>query len=400
VKIARTVGLAALAALAMMASLGPGSASAADTALCIGGNISPFCENPFPEGTSLETSSSNATFETGLGNIKCGKSTLNGKTAASTGDPLPIDFSAWTFTGGCALGGTGCTATPGSGPYDGTLAWTDHSNGSLLLANGGSGGPSVYFKCGFFINCTFSAEPTLDVNGGEPMTIVAAQEPLSASGTFCPSSPKFSATYTASSPTVAFVGRTDIPATPTTALCKVSVLKWCEQADLYPAGTKIAAVSTNLVIKNGKNTLLSCKSTTLEAETAETQGEPLLFANNMKIIPKECSAYGVPLHACTVNPGSPVGATLTRLENSWNGSWKIGKITWTAACGSTFPCSFFTIPNGSAITLEGQHPAAVKMNLTIEGTKSEICGENPSLTADFTVTSPDPLLVTDVVPAT
>jgi len=414
VKIAKMIGLAAIAALALTASLGAGSALASATALCKSTANNPYCTaaNTYPGGTELKASSSTAKVEgKAYGGIKanfeCTESALEGKTVSGSGEPLPVSVSAWTL-GGCKLvlpesGYTiACTATAvESAPYSGSLSWTSGTNGTLAIGSGGKGNPGWKFKCtGFFpIDCTLSFAPSLDVSGGSPATIVASSESMSGSGSPClEKGASFTGTYSVASPKPVYPAKPTESLSGPTALCKISEGK-CPAGQLYPKGTAIKAETSALTINatGGAIAKIACTHATLSAETTAASGEPLPI-----------SATSFEQSGCTVSAssGETLGCSLSAVSGSagtinWSagrdGLWEAPGAGWKTNCGEGSPgnCSY-TLKSGSPTLLEGGNPALItakEVSLNIDK-PGYYCGFTATLTSTFNVTSPKPVFVT------
>jgi hypothetical protein len=391
-KIARIIGLAAIAALVLTASLGAGSALAAETALCKTATISPYCESGdrYAKGTALQTANTTAVFENNLTNVICTESKLEGETTAETGEPLPVTISAWTLAACKTQSGTSCTVSPTKLlPYSSSLSWTTHTNGTLTTGAG-----AWWVKCGFFVNCTFGA-PDLTVHGANPPVIEATEVPVSRSGGICPSTAKFTASYSATTPFIGFVSRGESPPAQTTGLCS-EVDHWCESANLYPKGTEIKAESSKLTFENGSygNGDLTCKKASIAAKTGAAYGEPLPIENTAFAL-SEC-AFGNG-SACTMTASHLYTGSLSRTASfSGSGSWNGGEASWSQACGFFIKCTF-TMPSGSTISVEGQSPAKLKVQHVKLNVSGSTCPAESSMSATFTVSAPNPLFVTDVV---
>jgi hypothetical protein len=208
-KYLKMLGLAAIAALALTAVLGAGSASAA-TFLCKT-NANP-CPEHYPTGTVISASLEpgfHATLTTNLGNITCKKSTVTGKTTTTEGHG---EITALTFTECTDPFGNPCTVKAVNLPYTvditTTTAGTANGNGTMTVTPkaGGTGNPGATVECGSFMNCKFtSAALALDVTGGAPATIHANKVPLNREGGFCPSESFWDASYTVTQPNPLYV---------------------------------------------------------------------------------------------------------------------------------------------------------------------------------------------------
>ena len=402
-KIAKIVGLVAVAALALMASLGAGSALAVETALCKSGTDKPYCksENLYPAKTALKASSSKVTVNFPFAvpiKVECSESTLEGETSAAAGKPMPLAISAWTLGGCKTSSGTGCTVTAvESAPYSGSLSWGTSWNGTLTIGDGGKGNPGWYFSCKKAMDCTITFAPVLDATGGSPATIVATNESLSnKSGGLCPpASSTFSGTYSVSSPNIAFITRAEAPPSPTTGLCK-EVAAYCEQADQYPKGTTIKAESSNLTIEKASSFYgdLICKGASIAAETTAAYAEPLPIQVTSSLL-SECKFNnGI---SCTMTATKLNSGSLSHISFTPNGKWNGAIATWLMQCSKSIECTV-TMPSGPTMTLEGGSPAAIWVKkLNLEVSEGFACPTSATISADFTVTSPNPLYVTDMV---
>jgi hypothetical protein len=210
----KILGLALVAATALMALVGASSAMA--TQLCKV-NESPCSKaNMYETGTVLagETKSGTATWggvteaaklATNLGNVLC-DSSVEGKTTATETTPLPGEVTSLKFTA-CSItvGGetTACSVGGGTGnanflPYTSNIVATGGGNGTLNVTAGTLGNPGATVVCGAIINCTFSKVPVaLPVTGGAPMVAnaLANEIALERAGGKCPSSSKWTARY-------------------------------------------------------------------------------------------------------------------------------------------------------------------------------------------------------------
>jgi hypothetical protein len=192
-----TAALASL--LGLLVCMGPGQASA--TELCEAQEE--VCEEGFYEaGTEISASSSNAEFPNNIGTIKCGSSTMKVETTAAAGEPLEAFVSNMAFSS-CHLKETSCTVEALSLPYLAEIDETATDSGTFTLLEYMEEGPTIQFKCSFFISCTVRSESlTSSMEGGEPATIEAIEDGFTThEGTFCPKTAKFSATYSVESPT-------------------------------------------------------------------------------------------------------------------------------------------------------------------------------------------------------
>jgi len=205
------LSLAAVAAAALMALVGVGSASAAE--LC-STSTTPCSGTKYLSGTTFHAeleSGTLATLTNSISNVTCEKSTVAGKTTSNGGSGTTItgEITGLTFTSNCkTASGTACTVTVINLPYPATISGGGTAEGSkstLTVSDPSGAGATVV--CGFLINCTFTTtDATLTVTnqpGGTPT--VSASVNLSRSGGFCPSTSTWDAAYIIDSPDPLFV---------------------------------------------------------------------------------------------------------------------------------------------------------------------------------------------------
>jgi hypothetical protein len=213
-KYVKMLGLAVIAASALMAFVGAGSASA--TTLCTNGvNASGLCETGattrYPVGTKFLAESTHATLTVTGGatnEVTCKNSSTeveqtslgNDTGGAVTGKITDLTFTNCVTVGG--ISGLACTVTTGSG-YTGEMKATDNKgNGTLTVTST----TSTKVVCGSIFSCTYTTAKggvVLNVTGGAPATFAtpAAGVTLTSTGGFgCGSASVWHATYTSKSP--------------------------------------------------------------------------------------------------------------------------------------------------------------------------------------------------------
>jgi hypothetical protein len=200
----KILGLALVAALAVMALAGAASASA-KSILC-STNTNPCTGTKYGTGTKLTSnlkSGTVATLTTSIGNVVCKKSTVSGVTTNGEGTG---EITGLTFTE-CSLGSTSCTVSAVNLKYSATAITGTGGNGTLTVTPGsGIGNPGASVVCGSFINCTFSSSDiSLGVTGGNPAIISANGVVLNRSGGICPSTSTWDAEYEVTSPKPLFL---------------------------------------------------------------------------------------------------------------------------------------------------------------------------------------------------
>jgi hypothetical protein len=209
-KYLKTVGLAAVAAAAIMA-LGAGSASAA-TVICANTGTTPEGSNPCNVGSHVKEYSgaivaattageaNQAKLVTSLGTVRCDSSSTI-TPASSTGSPTITGTASVSFTNCLRNGSEKCTVTMSAKEY------TGHTEGTVGGATNAFKvvvtGASAHVVCGSFIDCWFGKpEITLDGRNGEPTNVSTNEVELNREGGFfCPSTSFWTAKYDVTSPT-------------------------------------------------------------------------------------------------------------------------------------------------------------------------------------------------------
>ena len=207
----KIIGLAVVAAMALMAVAGAGSAAAAGgTTLCKTNETPCAAANHYLSGQEIVASSTNARLTSSLGDVTCEQSEVKGSTTSTGSNKAAVSGSitSLSFTKNCVLhtpfGFTdACTITSINLPYAASVTNTAGTmNGTLTV----SGSPGAKVDCGSALKCQFTAKGgsiTLDVTGGAPATVTASSEPLERTvyeGGICPSEATWDATYTVTTP--------------------------------------------------------------------------------------------------------------------------------------------------------------------------------------------------------
>jgi hypothetical protein len=211
-KYLKMLGLAVIAAAAVTAFLGAGSASA--TVLCTE-NTEP-CNTEHPAGKMYKPGDlihgvATDPLLTASPEITCASSTVTlevsttGSAATSpTGKITELTFSTCKVNSGI-FSGTPCTVTSIRKPYSATATLGTKPNGTLTVVSGGSGSPGAKIICGGFLECTFSnTDFSLPITGGAAnvAAVTAKEVPLTieGGGFGCPASAKWDAVYKATTP--------------------------------------------------------------------------------------------------------------------------------------------------------------------------------------------------------
>jgi len=207
------LGLVAVAAMALTAMLGVGSASAT-TKLCK--TTTNPCTEPYGTGTVIEASSTKALLTNSISNISCTGSAIKGKTTsagggAGTETTVLGTIELLNFTGCSTASGTKCNdPTVLNLPYFAELHTTTegkvNDNGLMTVTSSGKGNPGATVVCGFLINCTFTtSQANIHISGGTSPIAHAEGIALERSGGFCPSFSFWDATYNITTPKPLYV---------------------------------------------------------------------------------------------------------------------------------------------------------------------------------------------------
>jgi hypothetical protein len=153
VKYVKMLGLAAIAAAAVMAFVGASSAMAESTWLCKNnlGKTLTECSEPV---TELHGVATNLTLLSSLVEVLC-EGSLSKATVLGLGTPQVAHLTELTWTGCKTSGGSACEVKTLK------LGLFDILKLSLTDAHVTSLGTEVNVHCGFFINCTYGGEPVL-----------------------------------------------------------------------------------------------------------------------------------------------------------------------------------------------------------------------------------------------
>lgn len=204
-KYLKVLGLAAFAAMALMAFVGAGTASA-DT-LC------KVNTNPCPEGSryTLPQPISAATaagvpavLSAGSFEVRCDSSSSGEATGTNGAGDIIGQITSLTFTN-CSGSCKQVKENKGNNlPYNAVATATTGGNGEMTVASGGSGSPGATLEgCTIFnVTCTYGkSEVTLTMEGGNPAHLKAnvTLERTGGSG-LCPATGGWTADYVVSTP--------------------------------------------------------------------------------------------------------------------------------------------------------------------------------------------------------
>jgi hypothetical protein len=394
VKIPRTIGLAVIAALALMAVAGVSSA-AARTVICKTAETACSEANTYGSGTSLKAASTAVTITTSLDAISCTASALEGETTAVSGEPLPATFSGWSLES-CQRNEKACTTGSAEHlPYSASITSVGGGNGTVALK--GSGGEVGWLvKCGSFINCTFSFQPTLTAEGGSSAHL-SVDQAMNRSGEICPKSATFAATYTVSSPQVVYVSQP--PAFKqisrlegaASVLCKAAE-SLCTSGNIYPSGTEVKATLTPGTTATVRMPLvnLTCDSS-LAAHTTAELGQDFVPASVTSFSLSKCQAPDG--KSCTVSAQSLPYAS----EFGW--MTEVHPMMSIEGVRFTFQCSYVECVIGfgeARLSMTDGAPATLFLNDTATYESGSLCPGFSVFEAKYDVTSPSPLVLSNL----
>jgi hypothetical protein len=200
----RMLGLCVVAAMAAMALIGAGTASA--TKLC-SENTSPCpAGNTYGKGTSIKAqlvAGTKSVMSSGFVTIECSESTMSGKTTSAGGGagvPVTGEITSVTWKSCKTSSGSSCTASSLGTPWPAEVSGSGGS-GTMTVSNAGG-----KFTC--TVTCEYSTKSaSVSVTGGNPAIIKANSVGFSKiGGSFlCSSSASWSGTYEVTTPKPVFV---------------------------------------------------------------------------------------------------------------------------------------------------------------------------------------------------
>jgi hypothetical protein len=205
-KYIKVLGLSAVAAMALMAF---GVASASAVTGCKANESPCSAANTYPAGTTItaDLKEGQAKLEAGPINDECTESSFDATTLAASGSPLEITINSLTF------GGT-CTCTTQNAihlPWKAKISASGGGNGTMTAETDGSGSPGGTVICSGN-HCTYEAADAtgITITGGNPASAAANVEltlNTSQSDFFCvfAGNAHWKATYTITAPAPLFI---------------------------------------------------------------------------------------------------------------------------------------------------------------------------------------------------
>jgi hypothetical protein len=193
-KYVKMLGLAAVAAMALAAFAGAGTASA--TTVCTSGTTTSPClsgQKPYSGKIVAKLKAGTEAVLSGSLSVKCKESVVSGTTNSSgVGTIESATFKSCTT----------CPTVTSLTPWGAKAITGTAPNGTMVVEK-----PVVHLEgCFGFAKCTASATSvTLDVIGGTPAMVIAKAEPLTISGFGCGTSGTWTAEYEVTTPTSLFL---------------------------------------------------------------------------------------------------------------------------------------------------------------------------------------------------
>jgi hypothetical protein len=327
----RILCLSTVLALAVIACVGGGSASA--SAFCgIELEVCPE-EDTYAAETEVTANLAEGTealFETSAGTVKCPQSNLQGKTLKEEGEPLTGEITVLKFEK-CETKLSSCTLESIHLPFAASATYAAGEekvgDGTLKVSNSGKGEPAVKVVCGL-LKCIYAGELTLDVDGGEPGQIVAKKETVKLEKkeglTECPAEGTFTGTYEIKTPeNGAFVVKTVAQGT---KLCKeeppadgVGGARKCKTGQGYSGGIEFTlATGTEALFLTGA-TEIRCNKVKVTGNFKE-DGTPSDTNGGIQTYTLNSEVGGV-LGNCTSNFGGGTPRVEVTMQNvAYNGS--------------------------------------------------------------------------------
>jgi hypothetical protein len=207
---AKMLGLAAVAALALMAFVGT-SGAAASAKVCSTTGTGAACAGSHgfeytTQTLSASTGTAYATLTSGFARVEC-RSTMGGQvTHGGSGTITSLTFGPKASECTSTLGE--CTLAKATGlPWSATAVTGTAPNGTMTVSSTVGG----EFTCGG-INCQYSAPSAgtkgeITIKGGEPAVVTATKVPMSKIGgsPFCSATAEWDGVYTVSTPASLFL---------------------------------------------------------------------------------------------------------------------------------------------------------------------------------------------------
>ncbi|HEX8753987.1 MAG TPA: hypothetical protein VF731_11280 [Solirubrobacterales bacterium] len=200
----KMLGLCLLAALAAMAVVGAGTASA--TRLCSVNSTPCPSGNTYGKGTAIKAqlaAGTKSVVTSGFVTVECSESTMSGKTTSAgggSGVAVSGEISSVTWKSCKTSSGETCTASALGTPWPASVTGSG-GNGTMTVTNAGG-----KFSCA--VTCEYEAKSaSVSATGGNPAFIQANNVSFSKKGGsfLCSSSASWTAKYEVTAPKPLFV---------------------------------------------------------------------------------------------------------------------------------------------------------------------------------------------------
>jgi len=401
VKNARMAGLAAIAASALIALLAVSSASAATT-LC---KVAPsqYCvasTEAYPAGTAIKGTATNFELQGKVLGVEtkvaCSSSTIEGSITTASGEPQSLSVSGWSFSG-CEdkVAKKSCETVKGLNlPYAGSLVHKkSSSDGTLTVANGGSGTPLLKVTC-TGSDCEYSV-PSIEFKGGKPGQLKVSEQTLTKVGGFlCPTTTTLKPlTYTLSAPEPVYVAETPLEESHLRLCSKYySHSETCPDASTYKPGTAIKFETSNLVFNGFLIGPVNCGKINMSFQTQAFGAKVFpIGPETWELVEgasKTCKESNGSTCTVSTSPGSFNGKIENGITNGQAEVWLTGKFEVT--CGA-FQCTVGLTGTVGSLQYETESITRLKYVESVMQRLSPLCPSGPKLSATFSVTSPLPL---------
>lgn len=349
----------------------------------------------YPAGTAVTARlvpGSKAVFKTTGLSVECSGSEIVGHVSREVGNPIAIEPLESQFTG-CLAFGLPVVVSMRNPPYTGRISYHGSGNGDLLLANARPAGVEIvhtYLKQ----TCVYGISPlSMQLEGGAPAHLVAAASMVKESGVseYCGGEigSTFTARYEAVSPDPVYA-----EAAPNAVLCSVSGSP-CPLGAKYSGSVAVEAhlSSGSKAVFQGQHGNIECSASTVSGEVvAEEAGVLPIQVRSLSF--SECGGATL---GSAVN--LPYVASLERTEGARGTVGITGDVAGGHPvvrfqnCSEGIPCAVGALELNAE--LQGGDPAQLvleSVGLPLGEANNEL-SESPSLSATYTLTTPQPLFV-------
>jgi myo-inositol catabolism protein IolC len=336
------------------------------------------CQSPAPKPTTIIGHATNPKLLTSVGTVECEKSLAELSLLNANSETITGHLLALSFEGNCHRGTTSCTITIEA---LGSISFS--KIGPLEASAKSTGGTQVRVKCSFFLDCTYSGEPSLKAASsktGETQLIANEVVLAEGKGTNCPETSKLDATYTT-------LGSMWIES-PGATVSDESTIVWCKKVELeckdpFPNPTTLAAHSTDPKILTNLGTV-ECGKSLMEL-TILNQLSKSMVGHVLALWLEGCNLGGT---SCTVTIEA-LGLLSFEKAGLLAASVRLtGGTEFTVKCGSTINCKY-----GGELTLRATSGESGVVTLSASGVRlttvgGTTCPKESSLDVTYAVLSP------------